>query len=254
MTTVTGSSRSHLKITPMLSSSSSSSLAGNAGGRTFQCSLYGELPHAGLGRLLERLVGLCGETEHLGLARFCEHHICFLPAVQTPFGPARNDDVLLRLHATVFDKAGNFIDFPSRKWSLLHLSAAEPPKPGQRLANHRAVHCTTPTGDVIKYLEMLGYKFGFEVVRRGFAFVFGNIKITIFRLYQIQEQFRVSSAVPIHPQSTTWTVEAISPIAGQEHVVRMSEELFQFSAHLSGLVSLAVVDHVCLQNSIKYVG
>ncbi|KAJ1330318.1 hypothetical protein BSLG_001009 [Batrachochytrium salamandrivorans] len=186
------------------------------------------------GRLLERLVGLCGETEHLGLARFCEHHICFLPAVQTPFGPARNDDVLLRLHATVFDKAGNFIDFPSRKWSLLHLSAAEPPKPGQRLANHRAVHCTTPTGDVIKYLEMLGYKFGFEVVRRGFAFVFGNIKITIFRLYQIQEQFRVSSAVPIHPQSTTWTVEAISPIAGQEHVVRMSEELFQFSAHLSG--------------------
>ncbi|KAH6574993.1 hypothetical protein BASA61_008452 [Batrachochytrium salamandrivorans] len=237
MTTVTGSSRSHLKITPMLSSSSSSSLAGNAGGRTFQCSLYGELPHAGLGRLLERLVGLCGETEHLGLARFCEHHICFLPAVQTPFGPARNDDVLLRLHATVFDKAGNFIDFPSRKWSLLHLSAAEPPQTWS--ATRKPSRCSL---------------FGFEVVRRGFAFVFGNIKITIFRLYQIQEQFRVSSAVPIHPQSTTWTVEAISPIAGQEHVVRMSEELFQFSAHLSGLVSLAVVDHVCLQNSIKYVG
>ncbi|EGF78346.1 hypothetical protein BATDEDRAFT_90909 [Batrachochytrium dendrobatidis JAM81] len=203
-------------------------------GKTYQCSLYGELPHTGLGKLLERLVGLCGETKHLGLARFCEHQIAFVPAVQTPFGPPRNDDILLRLHSNVLDAESNFIHFLDREWTLLHLSPAEPPKAGQKLANHRAIHHTRITGDVIKYIEMLGYKFEFEVVRRGFTFQFGQVRIDIFRLYQIQDQFRVSSAIPVVSNSTTWIVQVTSPILGQEHVVHMSDNLFQFAAHLSG--------------------
>ena len=43
------------------------------------CSLYGEFAHEKLPKLLERLIGLCGDTSHCGLDKFCEHDVCFVP-------------------------------------------------------------------------------------------------------------------------------------------------------------------------------
>ncbi|KAL2919512.1 hypothetical protein HK105_201159 [Polyrhizophydium stewartii] len=188
----------------------------------------------------------------MGQRRFCEHHVCFVPAVETPFGPARNDDVVLWLHASAVDADGQALPLCERKWDLVQLSPAEPPKAGPRLANHRAVYRTPIEGDPFRFLEMIGYRFNFEYVRRGFEFRLGGARMTIFRVYKLNEQHRISSAVPVDPGSTKWIVELTSPVAGQEHVVRMSDELFQFAALLTGLVSLVVVDHTSLQNRIAY--
>ncbi|KAI8927630.1 hypothetical protein BC831DRAFT_497659 [Entophlyctis helioformis] len=191
--------------------------------RTYQCALYGELPHTSLGKLLERMVGLCGDTLHQGSSRFCEHDICFIPTVETPFGPSRNDDMVLRLRSRALDPStGAFIDFPSRQWTLSHLSPPEPPKPGSKLATHRAVYQVPIQGDVFQYMSMLGYRFNFEYVSRGYQFTHGRVTITIFRVYRVRTN------------STSWVVQVTSPIVAQDQVVRTSDELFEFANHVAG--------------------
>ncbi|RKO86667.1 hypothetical protein BDK51DRAFT_16256 [Blyttiomyces helicus] len=126
-------------------------------GRSFRCSLHGAVPPAGLQKLLERLVGVCGDMAFDGDENLVEHEIVFVPAVESPFGPARNDDVVVRLRAPVFED-GAFRALRDRKWCLCQLGPPEPPKGGRPTFNNRAVYESAIVGDAFKFVELLGYR------------------------------------------------------------------------------------------------
>ena len=80
-----------------------------------------------------------------------------------------------------------------------------------------------------------------------------NIQILVYRVYQFQEQHAIHTCTPYDKMGESrWLVEVNSPPVSQENVPRMSESLFHFASLVSGLVSLVVVDHGCLQNRIQY--
>ncbi|KAG2237932.1 hypothetical protein INT48_002493 [Thamnidium elegans] len=61
----------------------------------YECSLQGIIiGQEQKDRLIQRLVGICGNDS---LVDLFEHEIIFTPSTQTPVGPARNDDVVLRV-------------------------------------------------------------------------------------------------------------------------------------------------------------
>ncbi|KAH6583133.1 hypothetical protein BASA60_001603 [Batrachochytrium salamandrivorans] len=178
-----------------------------------------------------RLVGsLWRDRASSQLVSFCEHHICFLQAVNTPSGPARMDvclllSCMLKVALRPFrQKLPTFRGLskskkcyiPAGEFDLLlildsskaqciytgvaHLLPAEPPKNLVRRSPYPS-RCS------------LLYQSGLC------ALTSGNDTLQLLYGKSIQEQFRVASQSPISPQSTTWTVEAISPIAGQEHML-----------------------------------
>ncbi|KAG1092853.1 hypothetical protein G6F42_019098 [Rhizopus arrhizus] len=52
-------------------------------------------------KFMQRLVGLCGNDSMVDLF---EHELVFIPSTQTPVGPARNDDVVLRLQSKIHNE------------------------------------------------------------------------------------------------------------------------------------------------------
>ncbi|KNC97526.1 uncharacterized protein SPPG_07002 [Spizellomyces punctatus DAOM BR117] len=240
-------STSHPLHQPLAPNSDSSA------GKNVQCSLHAHLPHSVLPKLFERLVGLCGAIDFDESQNLWEHEISFIPEVETPFGPARNDDTVLRLRANVLDDDGNFTKLHNRNWKICFFGTPELPKPGnRRRATQRVVYESEVKGDAFRYMEMLGYKFNFEFVRKGYNFTYRNLRIAIFRIYHLDTRHKVTSSVPVDGNDDSWIVEVTSPLTSAEGVPTLVDELHTFASHVAGLVTLVVVDHGALRNRIYY--
>lgn len=114
-----------------------------------------------------------------------DNYLLLLVLDETDFGPNRNDDVALSLRSNVFTKNNEFIEWKDRKWSLIQRNQPEPPKHGQKLANHRIVHTSVIDGDAIAFLESMGYTYSFEYIMKGYEYWLGTIQILIYRVYQV---------------------------------------------------------------------
>ncbi|RKP35255.1 hypothetical protein BJ085DRAFT_1328, partial [Dimargaris cristalligena] len=66
---------------------------------TYECSLHGLVPDHMYPALMDRLVSLCGGEDMR--QPLTQHILGLVPTVQTPPGPMRNDDVVLRLQSEV---------------------------------------------------------------------------------------------------------------------------------------------------------
>ncbi|KAI9484773.1 hypothetical protein BDB00DRAFT_885169 [Zychaea mexicana] len=89
---------------------------------TYECSLQGLIVGtAEKDAVIQRLVGVCGNDSLIDLF---QHEIIFSPTVQTPVGPARNDDVVLRLQSRISSEHEK--SFKHRQWYLCMQGHPEP--------------------------------------------------------------------------------------------------------------------------------
>ncbi|KAJ3033555.1 hypothetical protein HDV00_006066 [Rhizophlyctis rosea] len=217
----------------------------------FRCSCYGWCNDDVKDKLLERLIGLTGDVEFTWSENLAEHEIVYGPAEETPAGPARRRDVVLRLRADVVED-GKFLSLRQRHWQLSYHGAPEPRLNDKQIVVQRIVHEAPLDGDVFSYMEILGYKPIHEYTRRGYRFTYRGVNITITRAYELTEQHKVSSSKLLDVFDNIWAVELSSPRVRQEHALRMWDELHALAGHLEGLVRIVQVEEGMLQNRIFY--
>ncbi|KAJ3326355.1 Mediator of RNA polymerase II transcription subunit 18 [Boothiomyces sp. JEL0866] len=185
---------------------------------SIECSLYGYFADNKRKQLISLMTGISGKESET----YCDHEIVYKPTIETPYGPQRNDDIVLSLISPV-----NGVELENRNWTLVQRCQPEPPKAGQKLANHRVIHSTILEGDALEFMKELGY-----------------------RSYKLKDQHNIISAEPLDP-SDHWIIDA-KIMCNQEQVQQWSSKLFQIATQLSGLVDLKVVSHTSLQTKIKY--
>ncbi|CAO3598516.1 unnamed protein product [Absidia cylindrospora] len=89
---------------------------------SYECSLQGLIQGEEQKKaVIDRILGIAGNDSMMELY---EHEIVFTPAVQTPIGPARNDDVVLRLVSRI--ETEQQISLKHCQW---HLSMQGNPEP-----------------------------------------------------------------------------------------------------------------------------
>ncbi|KAI8816157.1 uncharacterized protein EV422DRAFT_501622 [Fimicolochytrium jonesii] len=207
----------------------------NRTNQNVECSLHGHLRDTALQKLFERLVAVTGDIAFEGRENFWEHEIGWRPAVETPFGAGRNDDVPVFLRSEILGPQKEFLTLHKRQWVLCFRGAPEPPKPGDgKRATQRVIYESRLKGDALKYMEMVGYTFNFEFTRRGYVFWYRSIRILIYRVYKLETRNKVTSAVPIDDTNDGWTVEAIAPLTTAERVPEKVHELHAFAGLIAG--------------------
>ncbi|CAO0789961.1 mediator complex, subunit Med18 [Mucor lusitanicus] len=211
----------------------------------YECSLQGiVIGQAQKEKFMQRLVGLCGNDSMVDLF---EHELVFIPSTQTPVGPARNDDVVLRLQSKIHNEKEYSMKY--RQWFLCLQGNPEPQR--ARTVTVRPISRVQLSGDIFRFMKSLGYSFAFDVVRKGYLLAYDKVlKITVTQLYKCKK-IKVESAVPI-AQEETWIIEVACTAVPQEQVNQMAEHLNKFKNLLIGVVDLEYVDTRALQNRIPY--
>jgi hypothetical protein len=161
-------------------------------------------------------------------------------------GKQRNDDVVLSIKSNVLDKS--IIPWDQRNWTLIQRNQPEPPKPGQQLANHRIVNETRIEGNVLEFMELLGYSPSHQFMTKGYRYEYGLISIDLQKVYKTDNELTLLEPLLEEP---IWMVHAYQKCS-QDQVKQVSFQLFQIAQHLASLMNLGVVDHSLLQSRIKY--
>ncbi|KAI8077306.1 uncharacterized protein B0P05DRAFT_471357 [Gilbertella persicaria] len=118
----------------------------------YECSLQGILiGHEQKEKLMQRLMGLCGND---ATSELFEHELVFVPSTQTPIGPARNDDVVLRLQSKINNPKEMSIKY--RQWYLCMQGNPEPQR--QRTVTVRPISRVQLSGDIFRFMKSLGYR------------------------------------------------------------------------------------------------
>ncbi|KAI8380006.1 hypothetical protein EDC96DRAFT_492625 [Choanephora cucurbitarum] len=118
----------------------------------YECSLQGVVVgHEQKEKLIQRLIGLCGND---AMNDLFEHELVFIPSTQTPIGPARNDDVVLRLQSRINNQKEMSIKY--RQWYLCMQGNPEPQR--QRTVTVRPISRVQLSGDIFRYMKSLGYR------------------------------------------------------------------------------------------------
>ncbi|KAI8146884.1 hypothetical protein BJV82DRAFT_508544 [Fennellomyces sp. T-0311] len=119
---------------------------------TYECSLQGLIVgSAEKDTVLQRLLGICGNDSKIDLF---QHEIVFSPTVQTPVGPARNDDVVLRLQSRIATEEEKSLK--NRQWYLCMQGHPEPQR-GRTVSVRPHVRVEL-SGDVFRFMKSLGYR------------------------------------------------------------------------------------------------
>ncbi|CAO3621388.1 unnamed protein product [Cunninghamella echinulata] len=212
----------------------------------YECSLQGIIIGEEKKKaVIDCIVGIAGNELLMDLY---EHEIAFTPTVQTPIGPARNDDVVLRLVSRIENEQQ--VSFKHRQWFLTMQGDPEPQR--GRSAIVRPVTRVQIAGDVFRYMKSLGYSYSFEVVRKGHLIVFDKLlKITISQLYKVKTKVNISTAYLFQPEDM-WLVEVTTTPVAQEHVHPMTVHLHKFKSTVNGIIDLEFVDNRALHNKVNY--
>ncbi|KAJ2760774.1 hypothetical protein IWQ57_006218 [Coemansia nantahalensis] len=213
----------------------------------YECSLHGLLATAQEPQLRTRLEALCGDTT--AAHRELHHEIACVPCVETPAGPLRREDHMLRLRIELdpddpgdADRAANTVCF---------LGPPEP-RSGRGASVRPVVYAQVFSGNAPQFLSLLGYRFHSEFVRKGYWFLYrGAFKVIVSQVYRLAEEGNVHSAEPVDPAGS-WLVQVAADATGQEQVPRVCEQLDELKALFGDHVELVVVDHAFLENKITY--
>ncbi|CAG8604343.1 11812_t:CDS:2 [Funneliformis mosseae] len=208
----------------------------------FECSLHGHISNNLKEKLLDRLIGICG-THPIPIF---EHEIGFVPTIQTPEGPTRNEDILLRLKSPIEEN-----DLTKRQWILCQLGLPET-RTGRTVTVRPVLYSKISTGDALKFMNVLGYRYAFEFAKKGIVFTFRDaLKISITQIFKAYVQLEVSKLTPYDPKEN-WMVEVTTIPVPQDQVDACCLELRLFGDSLKGILNLFHVDHLVLQNKIHY--
>lgn len=216
----------------------------------YECSLYGLLAKDHEPQLRTRLGAICGDAD--ALHRELTHEISCIPSQQTPVGPERRDDHVLRLRIELDPEDPLNNDKSASTVCLL----GHPESRTSRGASVRTIISAQvvpgASANASQFLGLLGYKFGSEFVRKGYWFPYhDNFRIIVTQIYRLTEHGNVQSATPID-KSGNWMVHVVADAIGQEQVPRLCEQLDETKRLLEDTVELVVVDHAHLDNKVPY--
>ncbi|KAJ2806738.1 hypothetical protein H4R20_001576 [Coemansia guatemalensis] len=213
----------------------------------YECSLHGVLAKAHEPQLHTRLSALCGDTE--AAHHELHHEVTCIPCIETPVGPLRREDHMLRLRIELdpsdplnSEKASNTICFMGHP----------EPRSGRGASVRPAIYAQVFSGNAAQFLSLLGYKFNSEFVRKGYWFLYRNtFKVIVSQIYSLTEDGNIQSALPVDP-SGSWVVQIVADAMSQEQVPRVCEQLDELKSLFEDYVELVVVDHAFLENRIPY--
>ncbi|KAJ1751992.1 hypothetical protein LPJ55_001779 [Coemansia sp. RSA 990] len=213
----------------------------------YECSLYGLVAKAHEPQLRTRLEALCGDTK--AAHHELHHEISCVPCVETPPGPQRKEDHMLRLRIeldpkdpTNMDKATNTICF-----------LGHPEPRSDRGASVRpTTYAQVFSGNAPQFLSLLGYKFNSEFVRKGYWFMYRGIyKIIVSQVYKLREQGNIQTVQPVDAEGN-WVMHVVADAMSQEQVPRVCEQLDELKRLFEDYVELVIVDHAFLENKVQY--
>ncbi|KAJ2708226.1 hypothetical protein FB645_000072 [Coemansia sp. IMI 203386] len=213
----------------------------------YECSLHGLLTSDHEPQLRTRLEALCGDTE--SAHHELHHEISCIPCVETPVGPLRREDHILRLRIELDPK--DPLNNNKAANSICLLGHPEP-RSGRGASVRPAIFAQVFSGNAPQFLSLLGYKHNFEFVRKGYWFLYRNtFKIIVSQIYRLEKQGDIQSAQLTDPQAS-WIVQVTADALNQEQVPRTCEQLEEVKALFEDYVELVVVDHAYLENRIPY--
>ncbi|KAJ9068719.1 hypothetical protein DSO57_1025868 [Entomophthora muscae] len=143
----------------------------------YECSLFGKLDKKSFNRLRERVIAICGED-------FIEvryHEVIIMPAVTTPLGQNRNDDVTLRCRHSYKERSQASRE---QNWQFFMLGTPEARQ--DRSIIVRPVIYAPVAGNPMKYAAVVGYKLELELAKEGFTYFYKDtVLISIYKLYKV---------------------------------------------------------------------
>ncbi|KAJ1726935.1 hypothetical protein LPJ61_004864 [Coemansia biformis] len=213
----------------------------------YECSLHGLLAAPQEPQLRTRLEALCGDTR--AAHRELHHEIACVPCVETPVGPLRREDHMLRLRIEL--DPDDPLDYGSATNTVCFLGHPEP-RSSRGASVRPVVYAQVFSGNAPQFLSLLGYKFHSEFVRRGYWFLYqGTLKVIVSQIFRLAEEGNVQSAELVDP-SGNWLVQIAADAMSQEQVPRICEQLDELKSLFDDHVELVVVDHAFLENKIPY--
>ncbi|KAJ1986355.1 hypothetical protein EDC05_006323 [Coemansia umbellata] len=213
----------------------------------YECSLHGILTKNNEPQLRTRLEALCGNTE--AAHRELHHEISCIPCVETPIGPLRREDHMLRLRIELDPTEPSNME--KSKNTVCMLGHPEP-RSGRGASVRPAIYAQVFSGNAPQFLSLLGYKFHSEFVRKGYWFLYRNIfKVIVSQIYRLGEQGDIQSVQEADP-SGSWVIQIVADASTQEQVPRLCEQLDEVKNLFADYVELVVVDHAFLENKIPY--
>ncbi|KAL7752718.1 hypothetical protein RI367_001720 [Sorochytrium milnesiophthora] len=246
----------------------------------FQASLHGVCADAALPTVLERVASLCAPAEEDDVslhkwnyvpwmdkvtksAAFTRIEFTFVPQVETPPGPERNNDAVLRLCSvlqhTVFGHESN-------QWSILQVSSpeAQTADSATTLQAVMEVMLDTDFASALSFLGALGYRPHHQYALAGYQFQYKqSTRVQIYKVYPLSSpsvdgEFDAAGASPLPGNKSTYIVKVFSqPRRGSDDSQRsttadLQQDLLQFGRNMQGLVSLSVVDTTLLRQVRLY--
>ncbi|XP_018365103.1 PREDICTED: mediator of RNA polymerase II transcription subunit 18 isoform X2 [Trachymyrmex cornetzi] len=176
--------------------------------------------------LLHRLRGLCDNVDH-GPEGFYDHEMCF-SIRSTP----QEQPLLLRVRRTL--DASN-ADMP---WQLRYIGQPELGDKSRPTIVRSSIDIAT-SNTVVEFLTELGCKLDFEYVTRGYMFRKGRMKITVSKIFKVN-QGKVPEGVPeMISQSYLVELSVLAP-SGQDAI---AEDMRIFAEQLRPLVQLEKIDY-----------
>ncbi|KAI9188818.1 hypothetical protein H9P43_000240 [Blastocladiella emersonii ATCC 22665] len=194
----------------------------------------------------------------------------WVPIVETPFGPERNEDVVWRLSAPLVSL--NLND-PGNAWTITHLGRPEAPTESSKTV-HRQVRQVPLRGSAdggarptfeqcLEFLASLGYRPHYQYAKRGYAFICAGVAtILVYKVYNLPPPTRTTrvglhGVSPIEANHGMWVVELATlppetPQVPPEALAKAEFDMMQVVEYLQGLVETHLMDPVTLRDQIPY--
>lgn len=177
--------------------------------------------------LLHRLRGLCDNVDH-GPEGFYDHEMCF----SIRRGSPQEQPLLLRVRRTLDP---GYTDMP---WQLRYIGQPELGDKSRPTIVRSSIDIAT-SNTVVEFLTELGCKLDFEYVTRGYMFRKGRMKITVSKIFKVN-QGKVPEGVPeMISQSYLVELSVLAP-SGQDAI---AEDMRIFAEQLRPLVQLEKIDY-----------
>lgn len=177
--------------------------------------------------LLHRLRGLCDNVDH-GPEGFNDHEMSFSLRKNAP----NEQPLLLRVRRTL---DSGYADLP---WQLRYIGQQELGDKSRPTIVRSSIDVAT-SNTVVEFLTELGCKLDFEYITRGYMFRKGRMKITVSKIFKVN-QTKVPENIPdMISQSYLVELSVVAP-SGQDAV---AEDMRIFAEQLRPLVQLEKVDY-----------
>lgn len=186
--------------------------------------LQGSILDSAVEKLLHRLRGLCDNVD-TGPEQFHDHEMCF----SIRKGPTPEVHLSLRVR-----RALDHADMP---WQLRYIGQPELGDKSQPTMVRSSLDVAT-SNTVVEFLTGMGFNLDFEYIIRGFMFLKGRMKVTVSKIFKMNQGKLPDGVEPIS-QSYLVELSVLAP-SGQNAI---AEEIKNFAEQLKPLVQLEKINY-----------